>query len=82
MLLATSLLGVLFLDNCEAGSLEFCPDHLSQIETGEEPTNIKDELPDANLFRVDMEDVHYAPIIQFLATGVPPEEISMIQKKK
>ena len=57
-------------------------DHLSIIETGEEPTNIEDVQPGAHLFRVDMENDHYAPIIQFLATRIAPEEISTSQKKQ
>ena len=52
------------------------PDHLSHIETGEEPTNIDDGLSDAQLFRVDITDDHYALIIQFLATGVAPEDMT------
>ena len=43
--------------------LNFGPDHLSRIETGEEPTNIDDGLSDAQLFRVDIADDHYALII-------------------
>ena len=56
------------------------PDHLSHIETGEEPTNIDDRLPDAQLFCVDIADDHYAPMIQFLATGVTPENLSTSKK--
>ena len=50
------------------GRLNVVPGHLSRIETGEEPTNIEDGLYDVQLFRVEMEDDHYALIIQFLAT--------------
>ena len=50
------------------GYLNASPDHLSPIETGEEPTNIDDGLSDAQLFQVDIVDDHYAPIIQFLET--------------
>ena len=32
------------------GRLNVVPDHLSRIETGEEPTNLEDNLPDAHLF--------------------------------
>ena len=32
------------------GRLNVGPDHLSRIEKGEEPTNIEDGLPDAQLF--------------------------------
>ena len=45
------------------GCLNVGPDHLSHIETGEEPTNIDDGLPDAQLFQVDIAYDHYAPII-------------------
>ena len=58
------------------------PDYLSRIEIGEEPTNIEEGLPDAHLFWVDMADDHYAPILQFLATRVAPEELSTSQKKQ
>ena len=57
-------------------------DHLSHIKNGEEPTNIDDGFPDAQVFRVDIADDHYAPIIQFLATGVALEDMSTRQKKK
>ena len=63
------------------GRLNAGPDHLSRIETGEEHTNIEDGPPDAQLFRVDMEDAHYAPIIQLLTMGVEPKELSTSQKK-
>lgn len=32
------------------GCLNAGPDHLSHIETGEEPTSMEEELPDAQLF--------------------------------
>ena len=64
------------------GHLNVAPDHLSRIETGEEPTNIEDGMTNAHLFQVDMADDHYAPIIQFLATRVTPKEISTSQKLK
>ena len=58
------------------GRLNADPDHLSRIETGEEPTNIDDRLPNADVFHVDITNDHYAPIIQFLATGVALEDMS------
>ena len=64
------------------GHLNSGPNHLSRIEIGEEPTNIEDGLPYAQLFRVDMEDDHYAPIIHFLETRVTPEELTTSQKKQ
>ena len=45
------------------GRLNLGPDHLSHIETGKEPTNIDDGLPDVQLFWVDNTNDHYAPII-------------------
>ena len=63
------------------GRLNAGPDHLSHIEIEEEPTNIDDSLPDAKLFCIDIIDDHYAPIIQFLATGVAMENLSTSQKK-
>ena len=29
------------------------PDHLSQIDTGEEPTRVEDDLPDSHLFQIE-----------------------------
>ena len=58
------------------------PDQLSRIEKGKEPTSIEDGLFDVQLFRVNMVDDHYAPIIQFLVTGIDLEELSTSQKKQ
>ena len=35
------------------GKLNVGPDHLSRIDTGEEPTGVDDDLPDAHLFRIE-----------------------------
>ena len=64
------------------GQLNTGPYHLFHVENGEEPTNIDDGFLDAELFRVDIANDHYAPIIQFLATGVALEDMSTSQKKK
>ena len=64
------------------GWLNVDPDHLSRIETGEEPTNIDDGFPDTQMFRVDFVDDHYAPIIQFLETRVDLKDLSTSQKKQ
>ena len=58
----------------KSSHLNVGPDHLSQIEIGEEPTNIEEGLLDAHLFRVNMADDYYAQIIQFLVTKIAPEE--------
>ena len=39
------------------------PDHLSRIENGEEPTNIEDGLPDAQLFHIEIANDYYGPIV-------------------
>ena len=51
------------------------PDHLSHIENGEEPTNIEDGLPDAQLFRVEIIDDYYGPIVQVLSIGLTPVDM-------
>ena len=58
------------------------PDHLSRIEIGEEPTNIEDGFPNAQLFRVDMVDDYYEHIVHFLATRTALEELTTSQKKQ
>ena len=39
------------------------PGHLSRLQTGEEPTNIEDNLPDSQLFAIIVEDDHFIDII-------------------
>ena len=63
------------------GGLNVGPNHLSRIDIGEEPTNIDDGFLNAQLFRVDITDDHYAPIIPFLETGVAPKDLSTTYKK-
>eukprot|EP00253_Pinus_taeda_P034321 PITA_34321 len=58
------------------------PDHLSRIETGEEPTNLEEGLPDVKLFAVCVADDHFAYIIQFLTTGITPKGYSTEHKKE
>ena len=45
------------------GRLNDGPNHLSRIEIDEDPNTIDDGLLDAQLFRVDITDEHYAPIM-------------------
>ena len=56
----------------KSGHLNVGPDHLSRIETGEEPTNIEDGFPYAQLFGVEMVVDYYEQIIKFLATRKMP----------
>jgi len=61
--------------------LNFQSDHLSLIETGEEPTNLEEGLPDAHLFVVRVTNNHFADIIHFLMMGTAPIWYSSQQKK-
>ena len=56
------------------GRLNAGPDHLSQIDSGEEPSNLEDNLPNAPLFSIQIADDYYADIIHFLTTGLAPDE--------
>ena len=50
-------------------------DHLSRIESGEDPTNLEDNLPDVQLFAVTMmedQNKEFNAIIQFLSTCYAP----------
>ena len=58
------------------------PNHLSCVENGEEPTNIEDGLPYAQLFHVEIADDYNGPIVQFLSTGLDPADMSISQKKQ
>ena len=58
------------------------PDHLSRLETGEEPTNIEDNFPNVHLFVIRIADDHFIDIIQLLTTGMAPSEYTMQQKKE
>ena len=64
------------------GKLNAGPDHLSWIDLGEEPSNLEDNLPDAQLFSIQIADDYYADIIQFLTTGLAPVEFTKHQKKQ
>ena len=58
------------------GRLNIGPDHLSWIDSGEEPSNLEENLPDAQLFYIQIADDYYADIIQFLTTGLAPDEFT------
>ena len=64
------------------GRLNAGPDHLSWIDSGEEPSNLDENLPDAPLFSIQIADEYNADIIQFLTTGVAPDEFTKQQKKQ
>ena len=58
------------------------PDHLSQINTREEPTGVKDDLPNAHLFRIEAVPSELEEISQFLENGQAPEGMSTKKKNK
>ena len=62
--------------------LNIGPNHLSRIETEEEPINIEDNLLDAQLFTIIVADDHFIDIIQFMAIGMAPTDYTMKQKKE
>ena len=55
------------------GRINVGPDHLSRIESGEEPTSLEDNLPDVKLFSIDVVDKEFDSIIHLLNTGYAPE---------
>lgn len=57
-------------------------DHLSRIETGEEPTSLEEGLSDAHLFVVQVADDHFVDIIQFLTIGTTLEGYSTKKNKE
>ena len=54
------------------GRLNAGQDHLSRIENGEEPTNLEEGLPNAQLYAVRVADGHFEDIIHFLTTRTTP----------
>jgi len=63
------------------GRLNNGPDHLSRIESGEDPISLEDELPDAQLFSVSMVDEYFVDIVDFLSSGMAPTHCTIAQKK-
>jgi hypothetical protein len=63
------------------GKLNAGPDHLSRVTNGEEPTNLEDNFPDAQLFSVQVADEYFVDIIEYLSTGIAPQEFNTMQKK-
>jgi hypothetical protein len=54
------------------GKLNAGLDYLSRIKNGEEPTNLEDNFPDAQLFSVQLADEYFSDIIQYLSIGITP----------
>lgn len=57
------------------------PDHLSRIDTGEEPVEGEDELPDAELFRVQAVPESLNDIAYFLSKGEAPTTMSVKERQ-
>jgi hypothetical protein len=51
------------------GKLNAGPDHLSRVRNGEEPMNLEDKFPYAQLFSVQIADDYFTEIIQYLSIG-------------
>ena len=64
------------------GRLNAGLDHLSRLELGEEPTSLKDNLSDAQLFLVHIVVDYFKDIIEFLNTGTASTEYREKQKKQ
>ena len=50
------------------GQLNVGPDHLSRIESGEEPHSLEYNLPDVQLFSINVVDKEFDAIIHLLNT--------------
>ena len=55
------------------GILKTGPDHLSRLESSEEPINLEDYLPDGQLFSIQIVDDQFHDIIHFLTTETMPD---------
>ena len=55
------------------GRLNAGADHLSRLESGEEPISLEDCLPDAQLFSIQIADDQFQDIIHFLTIGITLE---------
>ena len=64
------------------GRLNAEPNHLSRLESGEEPTSLEDNLPDAQLFSIHITDDYSIDMIEFLTIGTVLVEYSTNPKKQ
>ena len=62
------------------GRLNTGPDHLSRLESSEEPINFEDCLPNTQLFSIQISDDQFQDIIHFLTTGTTTESYTKKQK--
>ena len=64
------------------GRLNAGPDHLSRLESSEEPISLEDCLSNVQLFSIQIVDDQFPDIIHFLTTGTTPKSYTMQQKKQ
>lgn len=55
---------------------------MSRLENGNEPVNLDENLPDAQLFSVRMVDSYFEDIVQFLSTRMALTDYKVAQKKQ
>jgi len=55
---------------------------MSCIQTGEEPTNLEEGIPNTHLFTVHVMDSYFEDIIHFMMTGMDPKVYTSQQKKE
>jgi hypothetical protein len=54
------------------------PNHLSRVTNGEEPTNLEDNFPNAQLFSVQVADEYFVDIIEYLSTRIAPQKFNTV----
>ena len=64
------------------GRLNVGPNHLSRLESSEEPTNLQDSLPNAQLFSIHIVDDYFIDIIKYLIIVNAPADYSEKQRKQ
>lgn len=57
-------------------------DHLSRIESGEDPTSLDEGLPDAQLFSISIVDDYFSDIVEFLSSRMAPTHYTVSHKKQ
>jgi hypothetical protein len=63
------------------GKLNAGLDHLSRVTNGEEPTNLENNFPDAELISVQVANEYFVDIIEYLSTGTMPQQFNTAKKK-
>ena len=71
------------------GAQHAVADYLSRLESGEEPTGVKDDFPDGGVLRITAEpgeeedpDKWIVDMEFFLSNGIPPEEMGREERKR